>query len=76
MLPYIAPVYPTQEYAPQAYPTMPVYFPPPETRVDQGITIDLDGGGQMYLARDAFVKIGDAQAKYWVYDGQLHAFTS
>ena len=52
-----------------------VYVPPP-LPADQGITINLDTGGQQYLARGTFVKIGDALAIYLVYGAQLHAFST
>jgi hypothetical protein len=48
----------------------------PTPPVDQGITLNLTTGGQNYLARGTFVKIGDAPAIYWVYGAQLHSFTT
>jgi hypothetical protein len=43
---------------------------------DQGITLNMDAGGQQYLAEGTFVKIGDAPAIYRVDGGQLHAFST
>jgi hypothetical protein len=63
-------------YVPPPAPPPPVsiYVPPPP--VDEGITVNLDTGGQSYLTKGTFVKIGDAPAIYWVYGGQLHAFST
>jgi len=57
-------------------PQPPAPTPLPAPPADQGITLNLTTGGQKYLARGTFVKIGDAPAIYWVYGAQLHAFST
>jgi hypothetical protein len=64
----------TSPAAPAVYVPAPVSVPVPPA--DQGITLNLDSGGQKYLARGTFVKLGDAPAIYWVYGAQLHAFST
>lgn len=63
----------SMDYPVPACVAAPTFAPSP---ADEGININMDNGEQNYLARDTFVKIGDAQAIYRVYDGQLHAFST
>jgi hypothetical protein len=64
----------SMDRAAQRYVSAPV--PPTPPLADQGITINMDAGGQHYLTEGTFVKVDDAPAIYLVRSAQLHSFTT
>jgi hypothetical protein len=70
----VRPVAPVAPVAPPVYVPAPALPTAPST--DQGISLNVDGGGQKYLASGTFVKIDGSPAIYLVSGGQLHSFTT